>query len=81
MPTPSPSSSSDHSKDGFEQKKTHLSVEHGRWIDYTSRKPSLITNGVEEQLEEKAVNSSLSLSLQMKLKVSDKPLKCIALTT
>ncbi|KAI6226948.1 Rab-GAP TBC domain-containing protein [Aphelenchoides besseyi] len=51
------------------------------WLSYTSaRKPSLITNGVEEPLEEKTVRSSLSLSLQMKLKVSDRPLKCIALT-
>jgi len=86
LPTPSPSSSSStEPKDTFEpqQNNNHLTTEkHGnnRWIDYTTRKPSLITNGVEEQLEEKAVNSSLSLSLQMKLKVSDKPLKCIALT-
>ncbi|KAI6243751.1 hypothetical protein M3Y99_00038800 [Aphelenchoides fujianensis] len=42
-----------------------------RWLSYTSsRKPSMIADGVEKPLEEKA----------MKLKVSDRPLKCIALT-
>lgn len=83
LPTPSPSSSSDQSKEVFEttDQQNHLSIEHGRWIDYTTRKPSLITNGIEEQLEEKSVNSSLGLSLQMKLKISDKPVKSIVLTT
>ncbi|KAI6191241.1 hypothetical protein M3Y97_00207000 [Aphelenchoides bicaudatus] len=88
LPTPSASSisSADQTKDVFEEPKdsNHLSVENGnnRWLDYTAnRKPSLINcNGKEEPLEEKAVRSTLSLSLQMKLKISDKPVKAMSMT-
>ncbi|CAD5234909.1 unnamed protein product [Bursaphelenchus xylophilus] len=47
-----------------------------------SRKCSAIyqENGHEEPLAEKPVRYSIKMQLQMKLKVSDKPLKCITLT-